>query len=127
MLRRDVAAGTDEANLALASEFLGGFVEAGAPAMREIAVDDVRLKPREVPLTFGEYACGITFSRGGEDQGLPAAAMYRWIVADQRFAGKFLADLGDRPKEAYLALAKTVALTLDPPAPDPTAAGAMYV
>lgn len=50
---------------------------------------------------------------------IAAAAMYTWIKPNSLLAQQFLADLGDHPQEASLALARSVARTLEPPPPDP--------
>lgn len=52
---------------------------------------------------------------------IAAGAMYTWIKTNPPLARQFLHELGDRPEQAALALAKTVARTLDPPPPDPRA------
>jgi hypothetical protein len=49
---------------------------------------------------------------------IAAGAMYTWIKSNDLLAKQFLGALGDRPREAALALAKTVARTLEPPPPD---------
>jgi hypothetical protein len=52
---------------------------------------------------------------------IAAGAMYTWIKTNSSLAGLFLQELGDRPDQAALVLAKTFARTLDPPPPDPRA------
>src|SRR5262245_47592948 len=52
---------------------------------------------------------------------IAAGAMYTWIKTNRSLAELFLHELGDRPHEASLALARTVARTLDPPPPAPRA------
>lgn len=52
---------------------------------------------------------------------IAAGAMYTWIKTNPPLARQFLDELEDRPEQAALALAKTVARTLDPPPPDPRA------
>ncbi len=48
---------------------------------------------------------------------IAAGAMYNWVKADSALGQKFIEELGDRPKDAALALARTIARTLDPPPP----------
>jgi hypothetical protein len=52
---------------------------------------------------------------------IAAASMFTWIESDKRLSQQFLDEIGDRPSSACLALARTIARTLDPPPPDPQA------
>jgi hypothetical protein len=52
---------------------------------------------------------------------IAAGAMFSWIRTNRTLGQQYLEELGDCPQEASLALAKTVARTLEPPPPDPRA------
>lgn len=52
---------------------------------------------------------------------IAAGAMYSWIRDDPGLAKRLLDEIGNRPKDAALSLARTIAGTLDPPPPDPNA------
>jgi hypothetical protein len=49
---------------------------------------------------------------------IAAAAMYRWIQAEPRLQRQFLRELADSPRQAALALARTMAARMDPPERD---------
>lgn len=85
--------------------------------LHELLIEEVAaLVPHEVALK-------LRASRSVADahDWIAAAAMYSWIRSDSLLAQQFLLELNDRPKEAALALSRTVARTLEPPPPDPRA------
>jgi hypothetical protein len=50
---------------------------------------------------------------------IAVGTIYNWIKSDRTLSSQFIAEVGNRPAEAALALAKAVARSLNPPPPDP--------
>ena len=92
-------------------------VVAAQSPLHELLIDEVTAS---LPPPVAERLRASTSVARAHDW-IAAGAMYRWIMADKSLAQRFLADLGDRPSQAGLVLARTVALTLEPPPPDRTA------